>query len=317
MDNREQFQGRASIGRFTCNVCGAENKSSSGIEDRERATCDSCGSTMRFRSIVLALSRALFGMDLALCDFPLLKSLRGLGFSDSEVYAGRLEEHFNYVNTFYHREPTFDLSRPSETEFGRYDFVICSEVLEHVAPPVERAFEVLARLLKPAGALILTVPYSLANETVEHFANLHKAVLVEIDGRTVLVNRSGHGKYEVFDQLTFHGGPGSTLETRPLEMRLFCEADVRAKLTAAGLSKVRFDATGSQEFGVLFSSPCSLPIVAEREPFSLGASGIRELTEQLVAVRKGVRESRWLRLGRLLGLGPDIRFASSASNLWT
>ena len=38
------------------------------------------------------------------------------------------------------------------------DFVISSDVLEHVAPPYERALSNLLRLLKPGGLLVLTVP---------------------------------------------------------------------------------------------------------------------------------------------------------------
>ena len=260
---------------------------------------------MRFRAIALALSRALFGMDLALPDFPRLKSVRGLGISDSDTYAGRLENRFHYTNTFYHREPSFDLARPDEGEFGIYDFVICSEVLEHIPPPVDRAFQTLARLLKPAGVLILTMPYSLDESTVEHFTDLGESGLAEINGRTVLVSRTGDGRYEVFDQLVFHAGQGSTLE-----MRVFSEGAIRALLTAAGLTAVRFDTTGNRSFGVVYAGPCSLTIVAAREPISLGAGGIAELTGQWTAAQAllgKVKESRWVRLGRLLGLGPDLR----------
>ena len=292
------------LGRFTCNICGAGNQSSSDIVDRERATCRVCRSSIRFRSIVLALSRALLGMDLRLRDFPTLKSVRGMGISDPEIYAKRLEKLFTYKNTFYHREPRFDLVQPDEGEFGQYDFVICSEVLEHVSPPVDRAFNTLAGLLKPTGVLILTVPYTFADATVEHFADLHESGLAVISGKTVLVNRSADGRYEVFDQLAFHGGHGSTLE-----MRLFSEPDLRGKLLGAGFTSIRFDSTGSQEFGVVYSGPYSLPIIAAKEPFSLGTKGIGELTQQLATTRKVldmVRESRWVRFGRLFGIGPRI-----------
>ena len=305
-DGREKCGERTVIGRFQCNVCGARNESDADVEDREQATCARCRSSMRFRSIVLVLSRALFGMDLGLCEFPRLKSLRGLGIGDSDVYSARLEERFSYTNTFYHREPAFDLLRPDETEFGKYDFVICSEVLEHVPPPVDGAFHTLGRLLRPAGVLILTAPYSLASETVEHFPGLHETGLAEINGRPVLVNRAGNGRYEVFDDLAFHGGRGFTLE-----MRVFSEADIRGRLARAGFAKVRFETAGNRNFGIVFANPCSLPIIATREAFSLGVSGIGELAEQLAAARallKAVSESRWLQLGRLFGLGPKIPF---------
>jgi len=299
---------RIAIGRFTCNICGAANASPASLDDREQPSCETCNSSLRVRSVVLGLSRALFGMDLSLPDFPTLKTVRGLGISDSDAYAGDLLTRFNYTNTFYHRAPTFDLLHPDEAEFSRYDFVICSEVLEHVGAPVDRAFQTLARLLKPTGVLILTLPYAFADATIENFANLRESGLAQVGGATVLVNRSASGKYEVFDQLVFHGGDGATLE-----LRAFSEADLRNKLAAAGLTDVRVDATGSRKFGVVYSGPCSLPIIAARAPFSLDASGVNELVEEWAASRRllrAIKDSRWLRIGRLFGLGPRIRFPS-------
>jgi SAM-dependent methyltransferase len=191
---------------------------------------------------------------------------------------------------------------PDETEFGKYDFVICSEVLEHVAPPVDRAFRTLAGLLKPSGVLILTIPFSLNTHTIEHFRTKGSLGLAELDGKTVAVGRSNDGSYEVFDNLVFHGGHGSTLE-----MRLFSEAGLRTNLADCGLTNVRFESKGSEKFGVHFSGPCSLPIVAGRQSFSLDVAGIAELTEQLVTAQRALKESRWLQLGRRLGLGPRIR----------
>jgi SAM-dependent methyltransferase len=300
----EQSDTPRAIGRFTCNICGTGNDSARDPADREGADCSNCRSSLRFRAIVLALSRALFGMDLKVCDFPSLDSVRGLGISDSDIYSGRLKSHFSYTNTFFDREPWFDLTRPDEKEFGKYDFVICSDVLEHVPQPLDVALHTLAGLLKPAGVLILTAPYTLAEGTLEHFAGLHETGLAEINGETVLVNRAADGHYQVFDHLVFHGGHGSTLERR-----VFSEADLRARLLAAGLSNVRFETAGNRDFGVVYSGPCSLPIVASRAPFSLSLDAIRELTEQFVKERtllRDVRESRWLRMGRLLGLGPDL-----------
>jgi SAM-dependent methyltransferase len=241
------------------------------------------------------LSRALFGLDLTFPEFPILKSVRGLGLTDSDVYAGRLETRFSYINTFYHHEPRFDLLEPDEREFGKYDFVICSEVLEHVPAPVDRAFVTLARLLKPTGFLILTVPYSLRSETMEHYPAFAKSGLAEIDGRTVLVCRSDSGEYRVFDDIAFHGGTGSTLEHR-----IFSEAGIRAELAGAGFQGVRFDTAGNRDFGIVFTDNCSLPVIAERSPFALSASGVTELTKQL----KALKSSRWFRLGRAVGLGP-------------
>ncbi len=43
---------------------------------------------------MLVLSRTLFGAELPLRDFPVLKSVRGLGIADSDVYAERLARLF-------------------------------------------------------------------------------------------------------------------------------------------------------------------------------------------------------------------------------
>ena len=253
---------------------------------------------------MLVLSRALFGMDLALSDFPVLKSVRGLGISDSDIYANRLAPLFSYTNTFYHREPYFDLMHPDESEFGRYDFVICSDVLEHIPPPVDAAFDTLAKLLKPSGVLILTLPYSLEPATIEHFPGLKEFGILDLGGRSVLVNRVGDG-YEVHDRLVFHNGPGHTLE-----MRVFTEAEIRAKLIVAGLTEVLIQSPVSAEFGVCETGPCSLPIVARRQAFALSASGVNELVSQWAEQKRLVEtvgESRWVQLGRRLSVGPDVR----------
>jgi SAM-dependent methyltransferase len=292
------------LGEFTCNICGAANVSAVDPRERERVSCARCRSSVRFRSIALALSRALFGLDLPLAEFPVLKSVRGLGFSDSAVYSGALERAFSYTNTFYDRDPRFDLARPDEKEFGKYDFVIASDVLEHVPAPVEAAFSTLARLLKPAGVLILTVPYSLEPDSVEHYPGLGDSGFAEVNGQTVLVSRSATGEYRVFDQLRFHGGSGATLERR-----IFSEESLRASLADAGFPIVRFDGAGNRGFGVVFEGPCSLPVIAARAPFALSPSGVTELVGHLSAARallNAVRTSRWLRFGRSLGVGPNL-----------
>ena len=138
---------------FRCNICGARNRSTVKLSEREGGLCSNRGSNIRLRSVVLALSRALFNCELALTDFPNLKTVRGLGFSDSEIYARPLERLFSYSNTYFHREPRFDIAQSDPARLGLFDFVICSEVLEHVAPPVDRAFATLRALLKPSGVL--------------------------------------------------------------------------------------------------------------------------------------------------------------------
>ena len=180
---------------------------------REDWSCIYCGSTVRFRSIVHVLSMELFGESIALPDFPLRKDLVGLGLSDWEGYAQGLAEKFSYTNAFYHQEPRLDICKPDVSFLGQFDFLIASEVFEHVVPPVSLAFENARKLLKPGGVLIFSVPY-IEGETREHFPNLHNYTMHQKDGEWLLLNRTVLGEEEIFGDLVFHGGPGSTLELR-------------------------------------------------------------------------------------------------------
>jgi SAM-dependent methyltransferase len=225
------------------------------------------------RSLIALLSREIFGVELAIPDFPVLKGIRGFGMSDPPELAQRLAEKFDYINTFYHQEPRLDIADPTPEHLaentGRYDFILSSEVLEHVSPPVERAFANLNRMLKPAGLLLLTVPYRIDGHTAEHFPELHEYSLASPGGRTVLVNRRRDGSLEVFENLSFHGGAGSTLE-----MRVFTETSLKEILAAAGFTSVHIASEDVPEFGVLHGETWSLPMAGRKGPFQPPAAEI-------------------------------------------
>jgi SAM-dependent methyltransferase len=194
-------------------------------------------------------------------DFPKNRGIRGVGMSDWDGFAVPLAKKLDYTRTYFDQEPRLDLKNINSDQCGRYDFVLCSEVLEHVEPPVEPAFEGLANLLKPNGVLLLTVPYQINTGTIEHFPNLHEYSLTCVGGSYVLVNRTKNGTYEVFDKLTFHGGIGATLE-----MRIFGEPDLMRNLSASGFEQVTIQGEDYPHFGILFQERWSLPILARKKP---------------------------------------------------
>ncbi len=238
---------------------------------RETIDCPGCASTPRLRAIAYLLSMEIFGLPLTLPEFPVLKSVRMLGMSDWEPLAARLAEKFDYTNTFYHQAPRFDVLTMDERHLGRYDVIVSSEVLEHVPPPPDRAFAALHRMLKPDGLLALTVPYTLRAATREHFPGLADFGLVALQDRTVLVNRRPDGTLETFEGLNFHGGDGSTLE-----MRQFCEADLRRILNETGFT-VQIRGENCPEHGVVHRETWSLPVAARKGAFSVNTA---ELTGQ-------------------------------------
>ena len=293
---------------FTCNVCGAHNRAAAFAT--EPASC-ACGSNVRVRALMHLLSMELFGRSLAVAEFPKLKSIRGMGMTDKPGYAAILAEKFDYTNTYYDREPRCDFTQAHPQLYGTCDFLLSADVLEHVAPPVERPLEEICRLLKPHGFLAATVPCTPDDAMREHFPELHEHRVIRLGDSDVLVNRRPDGTLEAREDLVFHEGPGAVLE-----MRQFGRTGLRAKLLAAGFREVHYLLEDVRESGILFDSDVSQPFVARREPFRLSAGAQGELLDAwrgshaeatLLAHRvRMASESRWVRLGRKLGIGPKL-----------
>lgn len=243
--------------RFTCNLCGSKSLFDVDGPYRESPSCQVCHSNVRLRELMHHLFVRLTGAPgiLARCKkFP----YSGIGLTDSPLYADRLSRltRRKYHNTFYHQEPRLDICDPGERWMKSADFLISSDVFEHVASPVQRAFDGAAAVLKSGGVLVLTVPFGY-DPTVEHFPDLQDFAVVELGGERLLVSRTGQGEYSVRNDLVFHGGPGATLE-----MRVFGYEDIVDHLEAAGFTDVRLHTEEVPEFGIFHEDAFSLPITA-------------------------------------------------------
>ena len=182
--------------------------------DPELPSCLRCASNVRTRWLAHRLSLELFGRNLPLFEFPRQQVVTGLGLSDPEVLAGQLMKKFTYRNTFYDHAPRFDI-RVDGSPVGELDFLIASEVFEHIEPPVAQAFRNTARLLKPAGFLLLTVPWVYEGAPENALPDLYDWKLVQENGRWVIVNRNPAGHVDLYYDLAFDGQPGPCLgETR-------------------------------------------------------------------------------------------------------
>jgi hypothetical protein len=246
---------------FICNICGERSQVAMDQLQREVSSCQTCLSSPRYRAIIRALSLELFNQNLILPDFPLRPDISGLGMTDWDGYATRLAAKLNYRNTYYHREPKLDISAPELPQdlIHSSNFLISSEIFEHVVPPVQKAFANSFKLLKPGGVLVLTVPYGIQAETVEHFPELNDfAIRLENDSY-YLENITQLGRKQRFDNLIFHGGPGSTLE-----MRIFAETALIQHLTEAGFEAVTVHRTPDLSHGIWWPEPWSLPLTARR-----------------------------------------------------
>jgi SAM-dependent methyltransferase len=162
--------------------------------------------------------------------------------SDPAPIAAVLADRFDYTNTFYHQKPRFDITNPNGPL--DYDFAIASEVFEHVAPPVQKAFDNLRSILKPGGVAIFSTPTEPEGETVEHFPTLFDWQVVPLATGPVLLNRALDGRLETFENLEFHGGGGTTLE-----MRVFSDKSLLNNCRAAGFAEIRI-AEDCEQWGI-------------------------------------------------------------------
>lgn len=244
---------------FRCNVCGEATAVPRHRFGRETPSCHHCGSTVRVRSIVHALSLALHGQSLAIGEFPARPDLRGLGLGDWAGYAVRLAERLGYENTWSHREPRLDIRCPDPELEGTLDFLIATDVFEHVTPPVQQAFDAAFRLLKPGGVFVFSVPYTLDGPTIEHYPDLHDHQVEERQDGYVVLNRTVDGREQCFLDPVFHGVDGEMLE-----MRVFGQSSLLENFRAAGFEPPTVHAEDVPACGIYHEFACSLTWTVRR-----------------------------------------------------
>jgi len=174
-------------------------------------------------------------------------------------YSDLLLKKINYINTFYHQEPRFDITAPLSPKLeGTLDFLISTDVFEHISPPIALGFENALRLLKSTGVFIFTAPFHLEDKTFEHFPELYKYEIVNQNGKApFLKNMTRDGREQIFENLVFHGGSGSTLE-----MRIFSKSGLLYELERSGFGSIKFYSEPCWEFGVYWPEQWSLPMTA-------------------------------------------------------
>ena len=242
---------------FTCNVCGNDNLAPISSLQREEPSCSHCFSTVRMRGIIHALSITLFDSSMTIQEFPKRNDIVGKGMSDWDGYAIPLSRKLSYTNSYYHKKPKFDITNIEKEDEGSLDFLISSDVFEHVVPPVSIAFVNARKIIKPGGALILSVPFSLEAETKEHFHDLYDFKIVGQKNDRKLINKGRDGLVKEYTDLIFHGGDGATLE-----MRMFSEIGLLKELKQAGFTDIKIMGQPCFKYGIYWHDKWSLPIVA-------------------------------------------------------
>ena len=259
--------------QFQCNIC--ENFCQSEISNfgREVPTCPVCRSTVRLRSIIHILSVELFGKSLKLRDFPENKKIMGIGMSDWKGYAKILSKKFGYTNTFYDKQPKLDIKNINSDLNGNFDFIISSDVFEHIEYPISIAFENLFKMLKNKGVVIFTVPYIIeTDEIIEHFNALYNYKIEKKEEKFILKNITKKGESQIFENLVFHKGADLSIKQKlhfllsgshsneVLEMRIFSKESLINHFIRAGFNKITFYDEPFLPYGIYFKEPWSLPM---------------------------------------------------------
>ncbi len=216
---------------FFCSACLRPSFAPKDSIGRESFNCHWCNATSRERAIFLQIHCQYLQRKI---KNP-TKRLSILGISDGHLTSTILSKIYrkNYTNYHYHLDPKLDITNVPASLFGEADIISCSEVLEHVAPPINKAFQGLYMLLKVNGALVLSVPHTDGlGQHVEHFPAMRKSQLITQNGVTVLIGEGANGVKLSFRNLTFHGGIGATLE-----YRVFSQSSLEENLRAAGFKR--------------------------------------------------------------------------------
>lgn len=245
---------------YRCNICGSDCQMKVSELKREEPSCLNCGSTVRMRAVIHMLSTELFEKSLTLTEFPFRPDIIGIGMSDWEGYAIPLADKLGYKNTYFHKDPRMDITSIDPAVEEKFDFIISSDVFEHVAPPISAAFQNVRRILKPDGVLIFTVPYTLENQTKEHFPDLYNYEIKNIKGNYFLENMTRNDNRQIFNDLVFHGGPGATLE-----MRVFSQSSLIEEFKKAGFNKIKIYKEPNFDYGIYWKDDWSLPMAARAE----------------------------------------------------
>jgi hypothetical protein len=159
---------------------------------------------------VWRLSRELFGRSIPLPEFPRDKSIRGIGLTDPDSIARVLADRLSYRNTYLDAEPRLDI-RSDPPPLEQLDFLIASEVFEHIQLPVSQAFQNVSDFLKPSGVFLLTVPWVWDGDRTQAIPELYDWRLAREHDRWVVVNRKPNGDVERFYDMAFDGNPGPSI----------------------------------------------------------------------------------------------------------
>ena len=225
---------------WECIFCSARNFGKFEVQ-RESMLCRKCRSTWRARATGLAVQQGLGYEIQPFKSIPSDWSRIGLGISDDINLSVTLNSKFLYCNSYYDAFPYLDIRNVPAHAKDSFEFVTCSDVLEHIDTGITDAFKGLRSLVKLGGFVVASVPIDNQGRHSEFYLDLDKFE-VESDG-VHWINSKGEPYIDPSPE--FHGGRGQNLAFR--------------KFSAASFDKSLLSAGFSELVNLSFSSKLGVP----------------------------------------------------------
>ena len=153
----------------------------------------------------------------------------GIGISDDWRLSRALSPLFAYTNSFLHQFPVVDICSPPQETIGKFEFISCSDVLEHTPPPRNAALMGLFQMLKPAGFAVISVPLRRGVQFAEFYPGLTS--WREVNNSIQWADEIGQEHIDHHPE--FHGGEGLTLA-----FRQWTEEKLIEELKGVGFSEI-------------------------------------------------------------------------------
>lgn len=204
----------------------------SEVLNTEEKYCESCNATWRAQAVMRGVLTGLgYPENVDINEISTDLSRIGLGIGDDWKLARMLSQKFAYTNSFLNKFPILDLLHPPSSCIEYFEFITCSDVLEHTQPPRKEPITGLFQMLKQGGFAVISVPTRENVAYQEYYPDLVGWSVV--DG--VVHWNDLQGNSFVDENPEFHGGDGLTLA-----FRQWSRDQLDEDLKSEGFSQLQF-----------------------------------------------------------------------------
>lgn len=208
------------------------------------------GYISRNRAVWYILSQYLYKEVRILEECDINKEITGLGLGEHQL-SKLLSKKYSYKNLtvktendkdIFDESVFIDLYKIDFRKHNNYDFIICSEILAHIAgyPGMNIVIHNLHTMLKPGGILILTTPYTHDGIYIEKYPSLYDFTLLRVkEGTTqrwLLKNHTASGKNELISDIVMYNPDDSN----SIEMRRMNETSLYNFIADAAFKDIKF-----------------------------------------------------------------------------